>query len=75
MKSINEIVAESLMISISDVTDDLDFIKEPTWDSLAMLTLLAAVSDEMNVDLTEKEVKDSKNVRDLMNLIRTKRGE
>ncbi|MEU9095173.1 acyl carrier protein [Streptomyces sp. NPDC087901] len=60
VEGIRRVVAESLNICTSDVTDDLAFQSIPEWDSLAHVALMmrleevydSLIDDEMLVELT-----------------------
>lgn len=73
MEKIREILAEALMIDESDINDAMEFRKSPAWDSLAMLTLIASLSDEYGVEVTDKDIKALRTVAELIELIEEKK--
>jgi acyl carrier protein len=42
------------------------------WDSLGVLTLIAALDEEFNIQLTESEIQQIRSVKDVLNLLQSK---
>jgi acyl carrier protein len=42
------------------------------WDSLGVLTLIAALDEEFNIQLTENEIQQIRSVKDILNLLQSK---
>lgn len=42
------------------------------WDSLGVLTLIAGLDEEFNIQLTESEIQQMRSVKDILNLIQSK---
>jgi len=57
-----------------ELTKDLEFknCSEIEWDSLGFLTLVANVEEEFGVVLKADDIKSSRTIEDLYNLIMTK---
>jgi len=56
------------------VTMDTDFRDIDDWDSLTALGIISMIDDEYNVKLSGEELKSSKTVMDIFNIIKTKVG-
>lgn len=54
------------------VTIDTDFRDIDDWDSLTALGVISMIDDEYNVKLSGEELKSSKSVRDIFNIVKTK---
>lgn len=42
------------------------------WDSLGVLTLIAGLDEEFNIQLTESEIQQMRSVKDILNLLQSK---
>lgn len=56
------------------VTMDTDFRDIDDWDSLTALGVISMIDDEYNVKVSGEELKSSKSVRDIFNIVKTKVG-
>jgi acyl carrier protein len=56
------------------VTIDTDFRDIDDWDSLTALGVISMIDDEYNVKLSGEELKSSKSIRDIFNIVKTKIG-
>ena len=54
------------------VTMDTDFRDIDDWDSLTALGVISMIDDEYNVKVSGEELKSSKSVRDIFNIVKTK---
>lgn len=57
-----------------EVTMDTDFRDIDDWDSLTALGIISMIDDEYSVKLSGEELKSSKTVMDIFNIIKTKVG-
>jgi len=62
MKSLEQIFADSLAINLSDISDALTYQSIPQWDSVAHMTLIAAVEDEYGIMLDTDDIIDMSSV-------------
>lgn len=62
MKSLEQIFADSLAINLSDISDELTYQSIPQWDSVAHMTLIAAVEDEYGIMLDTDDIIDMSSV-------------
>lgn len=62
MKSLEQIFADSLAIQLSDISDTLTYQSIPQWDSVAHMTLIAAVEDEYGIMLDTDDIIDMSSV-------------
>jgi acyl carrier protein len=53
------------------VTMDTDFRDIDDWDSLTALGVISMIDDEYNVKVSGEELKSSKSVRDVFNIVKT----
>ena len=54
------------------VTMDTDFRDIDDWDSLTALGVISMIDDEYNVKVSGEELKSSKSVRYIFNIVKTK---
>lgn len=62
MKSLEQIFADSLAINLSDISDELTYQSILQWDSVAHMTLIAAVEDEYGIMLDTDDIIDMSSV-------------
>jgi acyl carrier protein len=58
---------DSIVVGESTVAKDIE-----GWDSLAHITLIAAIEDEFNFKFDIKEVVKTKNIKDMIDIIERK---
>jgi acyl carrier protein len=58
----------------TDVTMDTDFREIYDWDSLTALGVISMIDDEYGVKLSGDELRSSKSIRDIFNIVKTKIG-
>jgi acyl carrier protein len=56
MKSLEQIFSDCLAIALSDVKDELTYQSIPQWDSVAHMTLIAAIEDELGIMLDTDDI-------------------
>ena len=59
-------------IEPNSIKPDADFKSLEQWDSLAMLSLLAKLDSEYNVELTAKDLNGCATVTDLFELVKSR---
>jgi acyl carrier protein len=64
----------SWKISSLEIKMDTDFRDIDDWDSLTALGVISMIDDEYNVKVSGEELKSSKSVRDIFNIVKTKVG-
>jgi acyl carrier protein len=69
MIKFNELLAESLGVSSSEISLNLVFRSHPKWDSLAALTMITAIEDEFGLILNDTELQKLITVQDLIAFI------
>lgn len=55
---LKKIFAESLSISADEVKDDLKYSENPAWDSVAHMTLIAAIEEAFEIMIDAEDVID-----------------
>jgi acyl carrier protein len=66
-------LAELAEIFEEDVVNEEDVLAEyEAWDSLSILGIIAYASENLNITLNNKEIRDCETVADLMKLIGSK---
>ena len=71
MNNINTVLAD--ILEIPTITDSDVLEANPLWDSLAVLTLLAHIDKEYDVQLFSSDLYDIKTLSDIKNLIKSKK--
>ena len=56
MSKLYKVVAESLLIDVSQVNDGLRYNSIREWDSVAHMTLIAALEDEFSIFLETDDI-------------------
>lgn len=51
MKSVKEIIAETLRIPIEQVTNELTIGEIPQWNSMANIAIIAAIEKELQLEI------------------------
>lgn len=69
MKNINIEMAD--ILEVYSVEDTADLSSFEAWDSLAILSILAFIDSEYNVNLTNDDIKDIKSLIDLKSIIKS----
>ncbi len=62
MKSLEQIFADSLAINLNDISDALHYQSIQQWDSVAHMTLIAAVEDGYGIMLDTDDIIDMSSV-------------
>lgn len=70
MEKFRGIMAEVLEVDSIEMTDELTAFD--SWDSLTILSIIAVVSDEYQVELTREEIENSLTISGLKELIEIK---
>lgn len=65
-----ELVAGVINVAASELTPDSGPANQPAWDSLAHVTIVAAVEQAFGIGLTMPEILAIKNLQDLENAIK-----
>ena len=65
-----EIVAEALEIDQDDARNDLILDPEDNWDSIAMLSVIASIDEEFDVQLDGDELAACKSLSQILNLLK-----
>lgn len=61
-----EIIADVLEIEADEVLEDVVLDELETWDSVAVLSVIAVMNDEFNRFPLAEEIKSYKTIKDLM---------
>jgi acyl carrier protein len=67
MENFEPLISEVLEVDSVEMTDEL--ISFDSWDSLTILSIIAIVSEEYNVELGKEEIENSKTIEGLKALI------
>lgn len=65
-----EIVAEALEIDQDDARNDLILDPEDNWDSIAMLSVIASIDEEFDVQLDGDELAACTSLSQILNLLK-----
>jgi acyl carrier protein len=74
-KELQELAAEILGVEPDQVQMDVSFARDLAADSLDLVELIAAVEDKYDVELSEEELDQMKNVGDLWRFLTAQRLE
>ncbi len=66
---LRKLVAEAMDVDVSVITDDFEFRAHSAWDSLAALSLISSIEDEVGVVVSGTELKQVRTVSELHGLI------
>ena len=70
MKEMNIEMAD--VLEVDTINDDVALESFDAWDSLAMLSVLAFIDSEYNVNLSTDDIADIKNLSDLKSIVNSK---
>ena len=71
---LQELAAEILGVEPDDVQLDKSFARDLAADSLDLVELIAAIEDKYDVELSEEDLENMKNVGDLWSFLEAKHG-
>ena len=71
---LKEIVAESLMVDISAVTDDALFVEDLGADSIAVADIIMSMEDEFDLVIEESDLENLRTVRDAIAFVEARLG-
>jgi len=71
---LKEIVAESLMVDISAVTDDALFVEDLGADSIAVADIIMSMEDEFDLIIEEADLENLRTVRDAIAFVEARLG-
>lgn len=71
MENFKILMAEVLEVETLEISDELNSFD--SWDSLTMLSIIALISEEYDVELNNEEIEDSKIIEGLYELVERKR--
>lgn len=71
MENFKTLMAEVLEVETLEISDELNSFD--SWDSLTMLSIIALISEEYDVELNNEEIEDSKIIEGLYELVERKR--
>ena len=57
-EKLQKIFAESLSVKLEDIRDDLQYATIPQWDSVAHMTLIAAIEEGFDIMIDAEDVID-----------------
>lgn len=70
MENFESSISEILEVDTIDLNDELESFD--AWDSLAVLSIIAFCDDQYNLSLSAEEIDNSKTVKELKELIKSK---
>ena len=70
MENFESAISEILEVDSVEMNDDLESFDE--WDSLTILSIIALCDSEYSVELTKDEIENSKTIRGLKELVKSK---
>ena len=73
-RELQELAAEILGVEPDDVQLDKSFARDLAADSLDLVELIAAIEDKYDVELSEEDLENMKNVGDLWSFLEAKHG-
>lgn len=65
-----EIVAEALEIDQDEASNDIMLDPEDNWDSIAMLSVIASIDEEFDIQLDGDELAACTSVSQILNLLK-----
>ncbi len=71
-EKINELLAEILRIKCENITDNLTMKDLDIWDSLKHMELIAAIEQELKIELSSDEIVSMQNVKEIKRILKTK---
>jgi len=69
MDEFKRLIAEALEVNESEISMDATLDSFPTFDSLAMVIILAKIDEDFGKQLKAEEIREAKTVNDLYQLL------
>ena len=66
-----ELLADALEIDQSEVSNNLTLDPEDNWDSIALLSVIASIDEELDIQLNGDELALCRSLSDILNLIKS----
>ena len=66
---IKEMIANQLSISVEEVSEEMEFVKDLGADSLDIVEMLMTLEEEYNITIPDEETVDIKTVGDIANVL------
>ena len=70
LEKIKDIIAEQLNISKDIITPESSFVEDLNADSLDLMELLMAFSDEFDIEISDEEAENIKTVGDVLDFLK-----
>tara|TARA_B100000035_G_C20795728_1_gene463164 strand:- start:309 stop:533 length:225 start_codon:yes stop_codon:yes gene_type:complete len=64
-----EIIAEALEIDKSEVENGMRLDPEDNWDSIALLSVIASIDEEFNIQLDGDKLADCRSIPEILKLL------
>ncbi len=71
-EKIAEMIAETLGVNVSEITEDTSFKDDLDADSLDLLDLVMAMEDEYGIEISTDDVEMLKTIGDVINFLNSK---
>ena len=72
LEKIKKIIADVCGVDVSVVNESSSVGDFPSWDSMAHLTILSTIEEELNVDFEPEEMMDFESVSDIVKAVANK---
>ena len=72
LEKIKKIIADVCGVDVSVVNESSSVGDFPSWDSMAHLTILSTIEEELNVDFEPEEMMDIESVSDIVKAVANK---
>ncbi len=72
LEKIKKIIADVCGVDVSIVNESSSVGDFPSWDSMAHLTILSTIEEELNVDFEPEEMMDFESVSDIVKAVANK---
>ena len=72
LEKLKKIIADVCGVDVSIVNESSSVGDFPSWDSMAHLTILSTIEEELNVDFEPEEMMEMEDVKDIAEAVKQK---
>lgn len=66
---VKELIADQLCISVSDIPDDADIVKDLNADSIDIVEMVMTLEDEFGISIPDDKAGEIKTIQDIVKFI------
>ena len=72
LSNLNEVIADSLMVSKDSIKNDTELSSIPSWDSMAHMILVSNIEEKYQVEFSGDEIIEMSHVHKIFEILQSK---